>query len=88
LKPSIKAYDDAAWANVIIPVIKMTPINTKPRTKFGKFPKGCTIYVIMQRIDPIHNIIANQLANSFKNLIHAGVFFFSGSLLSPYNKFL
>lgn len=43
---------------------------------------------MMQRTDPIHNMMANQLANSFKNLIQAGVFFFSGSLLSPSNKFL
>ena len=43
LKPSIKAYEEAAWAKVIIPVIKMTPINTNPRTKLGKFPKGWTM---------------------------------------------
>lgn len=37
----------------------------------------------MQRMEPIQSIMANQLASSFRNLIQAGVFSFSGSLLSP-----
>lgn len=39
-------------------------------------------------MDPTHNIIANQLVISLKNLIHPGYFFFYGNLLSPYYKFL
>lgn len=43
---------------------------------------------MMQRIDPIQSIIANQFVISFKNLSHPGYFFFSGNLLSPYSAFL
>lgn len=39
---------------------------------------------MMQRMDPTQSIMANQFVISFRNLIQAGVFFFSGSLLSPY----
>ena len=42
----------------------------------------------IQRIDPTHNMIANQFVTSFKNLSQAGSFSFSGNLLSPSSKFL
>lgn len=88
LKLSIKAYDWDCCKKVIIPVIKMTIIKTKARYRFGKFPNGWTMYVIIHKMDPTHNIMANQLVISFKNRIQAGVFSFSGNLLSPYCKFL
>ena len=84
LNPYIKASDLAPCANVMAPVRRTTNIKTKARYKLGKFPCGWTIYITIQRIDPTHNIIANQFVIYFKNLIHAGSFFFSGSLLSPY----
>lgn len=41
----------------------------------------------IHKIEPTHNIIANQFVISLKNLIHAGSFFFYGNLLSPYSAF-
>lgn len=43
LNPSIKAYDLAPWANVMIPVKITTKIKTKAKYKFGKLPAGWRI---------------------------------------------
>ena len=63
-------------------------MSTKARYKLGRLPLGCMIYVMIQRMDPIQSKMANQFVIYFKNLIQAGVFSLSGSLLSPYYMFL
>jgi len=70
------------------PVRTMTPMSTNPRTRLGKLPYGWIMKVIIQRIDPVHNMIANQFVISLIKRIQAGVFSFSGNLLSPSSKFL
>jgi len=72
----------------MIPVRMMTAISTNPSTRLGKLPVGWTMYVTIHKMAPTHNMIANQFASSFKNNTQAGVFFFSGNLLSPSSKFL
>ena len=70
------------------PVKTTTKMSTNAKYKFGKLPSGWRMYVIILRILPIQSIMANQFVTSLKNLIQAGVFFFSGNLLSPSSKFL